>query len=216
MKLTRRDRMMVAVLGVGLLLFAGWWLAIRPAKDEAAAARTELETVRTGLEASRAQLARAADKPVGRAARTARTVRLSRAAPPTAREPEAIIELQRLAVRSGVELSSITTEESADLGGVATGHPLVLGVKGSFFAVDDFLYRLQNQVRTKGPRLVKVTGRLFVVAKAEIVLDEAEDVLTREGDVSATLRLQAISSGSASADAAAAAPTPTATGATTP
>ena len=210
MRLTQRDRIMLIVLAAGIVLFAGWWFAIKPAGADAAAARTELESVQAQLAASRAALAQTSATRVSRAKRTARTVRLSKATPPAARIPEALVQLQRLAVRSGITITAITGADAVTNGAIV-GNPLTVDVSGSFFEVDDFLYRVQNMVKVNGAGTVRVGGRLFALGKADIGFDEEG---ARRGDVTATLNLVAISSGPApAADATA---TPTATGTATP
>jgi len=212
MRLTQRDRIMVLVLAAGIVLFAGWWFAIKPAGADAATARTELESVETQLATARAQLAQTSSTHVSRATRTARTVRLSKATPPAPRIPEAIVQLQRLAVRSSVTIKDITGGEPVP-GATSVGNPLSVELAGSFFAVDDFLYRSQNQVRVDRAGKLRVGGRLFSLQKADIAVD---DQGARAGDVIATLNLLAVSSGAAPvADAAAATTTP-ATGTATP
>jgi hypothetical protein len=210
MRLTQRDRIMLLVLAAGIVLFAGWWFAIKPAGADAEAARTELESVQTQLATSRAQLAQTSATRVSLAKRTALTVRLSKATPPAPRIPEALVQLQRLAVRSGITITTITGGDAVTNGGIV-GNPLTVEVAGSFFEVDDFLYRLQNMVKVNGAGKLRVGGRLFSLGKADIGFDEEG---ARPGDVTAILNLVAASSGPAPvADAAA---TTTATGTATP
>jgi Tfp pilus assembly protein PilO len=198
MRLTQRDRIMLLVLAAGIVLFAGWWFTIKPAGADAQAARTDLESVQSQLAASRAELAQTSATHVSRAARTARTVRLSKATPPLPRIPEAIVQIQRTAVRSRVSITSITGGD-ATTGGGTVGNPLTLEVAGSFFEVDDFLYRIQNMVKVNAGK-VRVGGRLFALGKADIAFDEEG---ARPGDVTAVLNLIAISSGPAAVDPAA-------------
>jgi type IV pilus assembly protein PilO len=208
MRLSQRDRIMLMVLAAGIVLFAGWWFAIKPAKSDAQTARTEMESVESQLANARAELAQTSATRVSRASRTAQTVKLSKATPPAPRIPEALVELQRLAVRSGITITTITGGDATSTGGTS-GNPLTLEVKGSFYEVDDFLFRLQNMVRVNSSGL-HVGGRLFSLQKADIGFDEEA---TRSGDVTATLNVVAISSGPASADDAA---TITPTGTATP
>jgi hypothetical protein len=203
---------MVLVLAAGIVLFAGWWFAIKPAGADATAARTELESVETQLAAARAQLAQTSSTRVSRASRTARTVRLSKATPPGARVPEALVQLQRLAVRSSLTITAITGAEAV-AGATSVGNPLTVELAGSFFAVDDFLYRLQNQVRVDRAGKLHVGGRLFSLQKTDIAFDEQG---ARAGDVTATLNLLAVSSAAAPVADAAVATTPPATGTATP
>ena len=209
MRLTQRDRIMLLVLAAGIVLFAGWWFAIKPAGADAKTARTELESVQSQLAASRAELAQTSAVHVSRASRTARTVRLSKATPPLPRIPEAMVQIQRTAVRSGVTVTAITGGESTTNGGTV-GNPLTLDVSGSFFEVNDFLYRIQNMVRVNGAGKLRIGGRLFSLGKADITFDEEG---ARPGDVTAVLNLIAISSGPAAVDPAA---TTTPTGTATP
>ena len=117
------------------------------------------------------------------------------------------MELQRLAVRSSVTITAITGADPV-ASGVSVDNPITVDLAGSFFAVDDFLYRLQNQVRVDGAGRLRVGGRLFSLQKADISFDEEG---ARPGDVKAILNLVAISSGPAPVADAAATPTPTGT-----
>jgi hypothetical protein len=211
MRLTQRDRIMLLVLAAGIVLFGGWWFAIKPAGADAKTARTELASVETQLTSARAQLAQTSATRVSRATRTKRTLRLSKATPPAPRVPEAVVELQRLAARSAVSIINLTGAQPVP-SGVAVGNPLTVELAGSFFGIDDFLYRLQRQVRVDGTGRLRVGGRLFSLQKADIAFDEEG---TRPGDVRATLNLVAISSGPAPVADAAAATIP-ATGTATP
>jgi type IV pilus assembly protein PilO len=208
MRLSQRDRIMLLVLAAGIVLFAAWWLAIKPAGADAQAARSDLQSVQSQLAGARAELAQTSSTHVSRAKRTAITVKLSKATPPAPRIPEALVELQRTAVRSRVTITAITGGDAVTISGVS-GSPLTVEVDGSFFEVDDFLYRLQNLVKVNGGGL-HVGGRLFALGKADIGFNEEG---TRPGDVKAVLNLVAISSGPSAADAAA---TTTPTGTATP
>lgn len=212
MRFTKRDRIMLLVLAAGIVLFGGWWFAVKPAGADAAAARTELESVEAQLAASSAQLAQTSAARVSRATRTARTVRLSKATPPSARVPEAVVQLQRLAVRSAVTITSLQVGDPvADA--VAVNHPVTIELAGSFFAVDDFLYRVQHLVRVDGAGRLRVGGRLFSLQTADIAFDQEG---ARAGDVTAILNLVAVSSGTAPVADAAATTIPPATGTATP
>ena len=206
MRFSQRDRIMLLVLAAGIVLFAGWWFAIKPAGADAQAARDGLHSVQSQLAGARAELAQTSADHVSRAKRTAITVKLSKATPPAPRIPEAMVELQRTAVRSGVAITAITGGDAVTVSG-ASGNPLTVEVKGSFFEVNDFLYRIQNLVKVNGGGL-HVGGRLFALGKADIGFDEEG---ARPGDVTAVLNLVAISSGPSAADAAAATTTPTGT-----
>jgi hypothetical protein len=94
-------------------------------------------------------------------------VRLSKMLPQDMGIPSLIVELTATAKASGMEFVSITPSEPAQ-GTPFSVQPLNLVVRGRFFVLEDFLYRLEDYVAYRNESFL-VTGRLLQVAGLEVV-----------------------------------------------
>src|SRR5262245_33146284 len=107
----------------------------------------------------------------GEAKRTAERLRLSKALPENTETPGVVVQLQRLADRSNVELTSIKTNTYSDYGSIR-GTEFEVKVTGRFFDVDDFLYRLHRQVAVDEKDRPIVGGRLFATPSVDLTLQQ--------------------------------------------
>ena len=107
----------------------------------------------------------------GEAKRTAERLRLSKALPEGTEAPGVVVQLQRLADRANVELTSIKTNSFSDYGSIR-GTEFEVRVTGRFFDVDDFLYRLHRQVAVDEKDRPIVGGRLFATTSVDLTLDQ--------------------------------------------
>src|SRR5215213_9151589 len=85
--------------------------------------------------------------------------------------PGAVVQLQRLADRANVELTSIKTNTYSDYGSIR-GTEFEIRVTGRFFDVDDFLYRLHRQVAVNEKDRPVVGGRLFATTSVDLTLQQ--------------------------------------------
>ncbi|WP_217912729.1 type II secretion system protein GspM [Miltoncostaea marina] len=192
MKVTKRDRILLAVLGVVAVLGGFWWFVVKPASADLQAERDRLEAVRDEAGAMRDTLSRYSVSTRSDTARAAERLRLAKALPDGADAPGAIVQLQRLADRANVELTSIKTNSYTDYGSIR-GTELEVRITGRFFDVDDFLYRLHRQVAVDEKDRPIIGGRLFATVSLDLNLVQGE--ADADGDqVVGTVKVVAFSS----------------------
>lgn len=213
MKLTKRDSMLLAIIGVVAVLGGAFWFVVKPAKAELTVQRDQLVQVQDEAAGLRDTLARMSGTTKGEAARVAERLKLAKALPETTETPGVIIQLQRLADRANVELTSIKTNSFSDYGTIR-GTEFEIKISGRFFDVDDFLYRLHRQVAVDENDRPIVGGRLFATTSLDLTLaqyDGSTSGLSEDDAVLGTVKVVAFSSvpGGASAPAAAPSAAPT-------
>ena len=224
MKMTKRDMILLAVIGAIAVIGGFWWFMVKPAKADLSAQRDQLAQIQSEAGGLRDSLSRMAVSTKGEAMRTAERLRLSKALPEGTEAPGVVVQLQRLADRANVELTSIKTNSFSDYGSIR-GTEFEVRVTGRFFDVDDFLYRLHRQVAVDEKDRPIVGGRLFATTGVDLTLDQgttdSEGSPSADDFVVGTIRVVAFSSvpgGAASGRSVATAPPATAVAApaTTP
>lgn len=209
MKVSKRDLILLCVLGAIAVLGGFYWFAVKPAKADLSAQREQLEQVRSETGGLRDTLSRLSVSNVSAGTLAAERLRLSKALPESTETPGIVVQLQRLADRSNVTLTSIKTNSFSDYGSIR-GTEFEVRVTGRFFDADDFLYRLHRQVAVDGKDRPIVGGRLFATTSVDLTLDQSDagtsGPVQDDDEVVATIRIVAFSSvpgGTASASAAA-------------
>jgi hypothetical protein len=197
MNISKRDLVLLAVLGA-LAVFGGfWWFVVKPAKADLSAQRAQLAEVQAETGTLRDTLSRLSTSTVSAGALTAERLRLAKALPEATETPGVVVQLQRLADRSNVELTSIKTNSFSDYGSIR-GTEFEVRVTGRFFDADDFLYRLHRQVAVDGKDRPIVGGRLFATTSVDLTLDQSEasvsGPLKDDDHVVATIKVVAFSS----------------------
>jgi len=220
MKLSKRDMTLLAILGI-LAVFGGfWWFIVKPAGADLQAQRDQLTQIQTETGDLQDTVARLKASGKGEAARTADRLRLAKALPASTETPGVVVQLQRLADKANVELTSIKTNQYSDYGSIRATE-FEVRVTGRFFDVDDFLYRMHRQVAVDEKDRPIVGGRLFATTSVDMTLapeDPAADGATLDDDdiVVATMKVAAFSSiPEGSASTATTVGTPVATAPTT-
>jgi Tfp pilus assembly protein PilO len=171
MKMTKRDQILIAVIGVIAIVGGFYWFVVKPAKAELSTQRDALTAVQDESNDLRDTLGRMAADTKGESTRTADRLRLSKALPETTETPGVVVQLQRLADRANVELSSIKTNSYSDYGSIR-GTEFEIRVTGRFFDVDDFLYRLHRQVALDEKDRPIIGGRLFATTAVDLTLQQ--------------------------------------------
>ena len=171
MKMTKRDMILLAVIGAIAVIGGFWWFVVKPTKADLSAQRDQLAQIETEAGGLRDSLSRMAVSTKGEAKRTAERLRLSKALPEGTEAPGVVVQLQRLADRANVELTSIKTNSFSDYGSIR-GTEFEVRVTGRFFDVDDFLYRLHRQVAVDEKDRPIVGGRLFATTGVDLTLDQ--------------------------------------------
>lgn len=197
MKVSKRDLILLSVLGAVAVLGGFWWFAVKPAKADLAAQRDQLAQITSETGDLRDTLSRLASSATNPNALTAERLRLAKALPEGTETPSIVVQLQRLADRSNVELTSIKTNSFTDYGSIR-GTEFEVRVSGRFFDTDDFLYRLHRQVSVDGKDRPIVGGRLFATTTVDLTLDQTEATedgpLQDDDRVVATVKIVAFSS----------------------
>jgi len=213
MKVSKRDLVLLSVLGV-IALFGGfYWFLVKPAQADLGAQRDALAQVQSESGGLRDTLSRLSISTKSVNKLSAERLRLSKALPDGTETPGIVVQLQRLADRSNVQLTSIKTNSFSDYGSIR-GTEFEVRVTGRFFDTDDFLYRLHRQVAVDEKDRPIVGGRLFATTSVDLTLDQSEAAASgplKDGDhVVATIRIVAFSSvpGGAASTAVAAPVTP--------
>jgi Tfp pilus assembly protein PilO len=162
-----------AVLGfaiAGVLVYAAllFLLFVSPRRSEAA--RLDEDVAAAELRLSEAQSAQ--HRPARRGSPVSDVLRLTKAMPSSGDQAGLVLELSRLAERSGVRLRSISSEALTEGVGGTTTIPVAAVVTGSFRQITTFLRRTRSLVVVRHGRL-RATGRLFAVQN--ITLTESVD-----------------------------------------
>jgi len=163
-----RDKQ-IALVCVGLLLVAvvGYFVLISPKRSTAQTLSAETAAVQQQIERNRSTaFARALP-----AVRSAAVFSLTKAMPSDPGMADVMLELNQLALSSGISFDEITpqplTEDSA-----YNVQPIQVAFTGNFYDLSDFLLRLRNLVRVDNGKLL-ARGRLFDVS--DVKLSEAAD-----------------------------------------
>jgi hypothetical protein len=173
-KISKRDMILLAVIGAVVILGGFYWLAIKPAKADLATQRTQLSQIQDEAGQLRDTLARADNTPKTAARQVSDRLRLAKAVPDDVQTPGVVVELQQLADRANVQLTSIKTNDFSDYGSLR-GTEFSLVVTGRFFDVDDFLYRLHHQVTVNAKDQPQIRGRLFATKSVDLTLVPPDD-----------------------------------------
>jgi hypothetical protein len=171
MKMTKRDQILLAVIGVIVILGGFFWFVVKPARSELGTQKDALSAVQNETNDLRDTISRMSATDKGESQRTAERLRLSKALPETTETPGVVVQLQRLADRANVELTSIKTDAFSDYGSIR-GTEFEVKVSGRFFDVDDFLYRLHRQVAVDEKDRPIVGGRLFATTSVDLSLQQ--------------------------------------------
>jgi hypothetical protein len=217
MKISKRDKTLLAVLGIVAILGGFWWYVVKPGGAELDAQRDQLAAIQGEVGGLRDTLSRLQASGEDEAARTAQRLRLAKALPDATETPGVMVQLQALADKANVELTSIKTNQYSDYGSIRATE-FEVRVTGRFFDVDDFLYRMHRQVAVDEKDRPIVGGRLFATTSVDLTLapeNPEGGSLDDDDQVVGTLKVVAFSSvpagGSAPVTAPAATPAPTTT-----
>jgi Tfp pilus assembly protein PilO len=150
----------VALICAGLLLGAilGYFVLVSPKRSTAQKLSAEKAQVEEQIARNRAS-ALARNLPT---IRSADVFRLTKAMPDNADMPDLILELNQLAVASGISFDEIAPQASTSDNAYDI-HPISLTFSGNFYNLADFLFRLRNLVRVHDQKLV-TSGRMLAVS----------------------------------------------------
>lgn len=170
MSLSNRDRILLVAVLVAVLLGGGWYLLVRPAQADVAAKEDQLAAIESEIGQREDEIARLAASPESHVERTVERLWLAKAVPSGDQTAGAVVELQRLADQSGVELAAVRTVSRTAYGPLE-GTQYEVDVVGRFYNVDDFLYRLHALVELDRGDSPEIEGRLLATLKVDMGLE---------------------------------------------
>lgn len=213
MTMSKRDRMLLSIIGAVVVVGGAYWFLIKPARAEAQQKRDELAQLQDDTGVIRDQISRLQSSEKDVATTRVEGFRLAKAVPTTGSVPGAIVQLQRLADRSDVDLAVLRTSVVTDIGQMRAIE-LEVKVTGRFFDVDDFMFRAHRMVTVDEKDRPQVNGRLVAIKALELSVTE-DDETTDGGDtVDGALHVLVFSAPAATAATAETAAATTTTGGT--
>ncbi|MFN8188496.1 MAG: type 4a pilus biogenesis protein PilO [Gaiellales bacterium] len=145
--------------GILVAAIAGYMLLVRPAKEDASAAATEVEN--TQLQITTVQQQLAAKEEQQNLIRVADLVELAKAMPNQDGPAAAMLQLVDTADGAGVTLAAVQPA-APELAAGYTRFPMTLTVVGNYYDLTEFLYQLRNLVTIR-QGVLDATGPLFTV-----------------------------------------------------
>jgi Tfp pilus assembly protein PilO len=167
--LPTRAQVAVAVGAVLLYALVLWFLLVSPKRATASKATDDVIAAQLELAQARVSASRPT-RPAG--PRVTDVLRLAKAMPSSADQPGLVLELDRLARSSRVQLTSVTPNEPVASPGSPTVIQVVVTVDGSYRQITRFVRRARELVRVRGGE-VRATGRLFTVQSVELTESNA-------------------------------------------
>ena len=161
----REVYIITAVVAV-VLVVAWYFLLFSPKQRELSDLDQQVQSAQSELSIAQQEIVKLESYKKTAPQSRAEIVRLSKMLPAAEGVPGLIIELTKTAEASGVAVASIargTTTPGSPFG-IQT---LTLQVRGRFFDVEDFLYRLEEYVAFRNASF-RVTGRLLQVTNLQV------------------------------------------------
>jgi hypothetical protein len=158
-------RAVIAIAAGAVLVYALalWFLLVAPKRAEASKVGGDVIAAELRLAESRVKSTR----PQSAGTQVSDVLRLAKAMPSSADQPGLVLELDRLARSTGVELASISPREPQLTAGSPTAIPVVVTAEGSYRQIMRFVRRARELVRVRGGE-VRATGRLFAAQAVEL------------------------------------------------
>ena len=177
------------VLAAALLIVAlvGWFALVGPKRAQSASLDEEIADYETKIMLA-TEAKKASDAPPEVEIRVADLFRLAKAMPDREDMPGVILELNSVALSTGIAFVSIAPGTAV----TREGHysvPITLTFEGNYYDLTDFLFRLRNLVSVRDG-VLDATGRLYTLDSLEF--NEAEAGFP---EIQATLVLSAYAFG---------------------
>lgn len=158
LQLSPRAQLAAALLAPVVLIVVGWLMLVGPQRTKASQVAESVASAQSQYDAQKAAIAHA---PKAQPIRVADIFRLIKAMPDDEDMPGIMLQLNQVAVESGISFDSIVP------GALSSGYgyqsqQIQLTFSGNFYGLADFLYRLRNLVNVHGGKL-DASGRLFSV-----------------------------------------------------
>ena len=163
-------RLLYGLIVAGLIVVVAlvWFFVLNPMRNDIASTKDAIETEQTRLAAAQAKLAQAkVTRQEGRK-NQARLLELAKMVPPSDEIPSLLLQIQALADQSGITFMAITPGDLIQSNDFQI-LPLQVEFTGTFFPLNDFLYRVERMAA--GP------GRLLATKQLNLQLGD----LTADG-----------------------------------
>ncbi len=168
---TTKGRLGAAGVLLVLVLAAGWFLGVSPQKKKTADLRAQTDAAATTLAEKKAAL----DHPAAAVTiKAADSYILKTALPDAVDVPRALLDIQGLAKRYGLTLSSVRPQQAVTGAGYSA-LPMDIAVQGGFAKLSRFLRDMRATVGVDGGRL-RVRGPAYSIEKIDIGEPSAPEV----------------------------------------
>lgn len=162
--MSRRAIFIIVALGLVAAIVAYWFLLFSPLQKDISEYEGRVEAENQQLMVLQAKLAQLSQMKDEAARNEARLLELAKMVPVSAELPSLILQIQDLAAEAGIDFMTITPGEAAPAAGFQV-IPLQVQFTGSFFDVNDFIYRAEQ--------LAAAPGRLLAVENVSLSLAAA-------------------------------------------
>jgi Tfp pilus assembly protein PilO len=180
--MTGRDRIVVMVIGVVVVLAAFWLLVVSPERNKADKLGAQVSTAHGELSSAQAQLASARAAQAQYPSAYASVVSLGKAVPPQQEVPSLIYQLEQTSSSKHVDFASISvgTEGSASSAKAASAQvpaaaaagftqlPFTFIFNGSFFDLEHVFTQLNGFAMRNAANALQVRGRLLTVQSVKL------------------------------------------------
>ncbi|MCL4368027.1 MAG: type 4a pilus biogenesis protein PilO [Actinobacteria bacterium] len=153
----RRDRYIVGGLVAVVVVAVYWFFLLSPLRTKVADTQAQVDAAQTQLVTLQSKLAQMSQSQDQAKRNQARLLELSKMLPDQDEIPSLLLQIQDLATESGIDFMTMTPSKSA-AGATAAAYGTVsmsLQFTGTFFDVNDFLYRTEQLAAAPG-RLLSV------------------------------------------------------------
>lgn len=159
-------RALLGLTGVVVLVYAAalWLLVVSPSRSDAASAKQELAAAEARLVGAQA----AGTRPRGVGAPVADVFRLTKALPASNDQAGLVLELERLAAKSGVKVQAMVPQPPVAAIGGPSLIPITVTVGGTYRQITKFL-RLTRRLVTVRDGKIRARGRLLAIQTVRLV-----------------------------------------------
>lgn len=157
--MSRRNIYVLVALGLVIVAAAYYFLVLSPLRASIKETEASIATEQQTLSVNKAKLAQMQQTREEAAKNQATLMELSKMLPESTELPSLLLQIQDLATESGIDFMTISPAPPQAAGSVEIVS-LALSIKGSFFDINDFLYRAEQMVAGPG-RLLAVKSVSF-------------------------------------------------------
>jgi Tfp pilus assembly protein PilO len=182
--LSKRAQVALVAAALLLVVLVYWFALISPKRSSAAALKKQTAAVQAQIN----QNSSSAFVKALPAVRSAPVFSLAKAMPSQLQTPDVILQLNQLALDSGISFDQITPGASSgtpDTTDPFAAEPITVQFSGSFYNLLSFLQRLRNLVRVENGNLFAV-GRLFDVSDLSFCSNSGQCSATSAGAAAAS------------------------------